>query len=73
MSATSSCRSIENKHDVYRGKDCMKKVCEFLREHTMKIINFKKKKIKFLQKSSRNRMKMQKSVVFVKKYLKISI
>ena len=26
----------------------MKKFCEFLREHAMKIINFKKKKIKFL-------------------------
>ena len=40
----SSFRRIENKHDVYRGKDCMKKFCEFLTERTMKIINFKKKK-----------------------------
>ena len=46
----SSFRSIENKHDVYRGKDCMKKFCEFLREHAMKIINFKKKKMKLLTK-----------------------
>ena len=37
-------KNIENKHDVYRGKDCMKKFCEFLREQVMKIINFKKKK-----------------------------
>ena len=44
MSTISSFRSIENKHDVYRSKDCMKKFCEFLREHAMKIINFKKKK-----------------------------
>ena len=28
----------------------MKKFCEFLREHTMKITNFKKKKIKLLTK-----------------------
>ena len=42
MSAISSFRSIENKHDMYRGKDCMKKFCESLREHPMKIINFKK-------------------------------
>ena len=34
----SSFRSIENKHDVYRGKDCMKKFCESLRENAMKII-----------------------------------
>ena len=44
MSTISLFRSIENKHDVYRGKDCMKKFCESLREHAMKIINFKKKK-----------------------------
>ena len=43
MSAISSFRSIENKHDIYRGKDCMKKFSDSLREHAMKIINFKKK------------------------------
>ena len=46
MSVISSFRSIENKHNVYRGKDCMKNFCEFLREHAMKIINFKKKRMK---------------------------
>ena len=50
ISKISSFRSIESKHDVYRGKDCMKKFCEFLREHAMKIINFKKKKLKLLTK-----------------------
>ena len=50
MSTISSFRSIENKHDVYRDKDCMKKFCKFLREHAMKIINFKKKKMKLLRK-----------------------
>ena len=30
MSTISSLMSIENKHDVYRGKDCMRKFCEFL-------------------------------------------
>ena len=43
MSTISSFKSIENKHDVYRGKDCMKKFYEYLREHAMKMINFKKK------------------------------
>ena len=46
----SSFRSIEKKHDVYRGKDCMKKFCEFLRAHTMKIISFKKKKSQTINK-----------------------
>ena len=40
MSKISSFRSIENKHDVYRSNDCMKKFCEFLREHAIKRINF---------------------------------
>ena len=48
VSTISSFRSIENKYDVYRGKERMKKFCEFLKEHTM--INFKKKKMKLLTK-----------------------
>ena len=44
ISTRFSFRTIENKHDGYRGKDCMKKFCEFLREHAKKIISFKKKK-----------------------------
>ena len=36
---------IDNKHDVYRSEDCMKKFCESLREHVIKIINFEKKKM----------------------------
>ena len=44
MSTISSFKDIENKHDVYRGKDCMKTFCESLREHAMMIINFKEKK-----------------------------
>ena len=50
MSTISSFKSIENKHDVYRGKDTMKKFCESLRENAMEIINFKKKKTKLLTK-----------------------
>ena len=48
MSAISSFKGIENKHDVYRGKDCMKKIYESLTEHAMKIINFTKKRMKLL-------------------------
>ena len=40
---------IENKHTkttyTYRGKDCMKKFCESLREHAKNIIDFEKKKM----------------------------
>ena len=68
MSTISSFRSIESKRDVYRGKGCMKKFCESLREHAMKIINIKKKNLtKELQ------IKMQKSVIPGKINLKINI
>ena len=39
MSTILPFKSIENKDDIYRGK-----FCESLRAHTMKTINFKKKK-----------------------------
>ena len=50
MSTIWSFQSIENKDDVYRGKDCMERFCEFLREHVMKIIIFKKKKNEAINK-----------------------
>ena len=42
MSTISSFKNIEDKHNVYRGKDCMKKFCESFREHAIKIVIFKK-------------------------------
>ena len=50
MSTILSFKSIESKHDVYRGKDCMKTFYESLREHAVKITNIKKKKMKLLTK-----------------------
>ena len=44
MSTISSFKSIKNNHDVHRGKDCMKMFCQSLREHAMKLINFKIKR-----------------------------
>ena len=35
---------IENNYTLYRGKDCMKKFCDSLREHTKDIIDFEKEK-----------------------------
>ena len=50
MSTISSFRSIENTYNIYRGEDCMKKFCESLREHKMKIINFKKEENEVVNK-----------------------
>ena len=46
MSTISSFKTTEDKHDECRGKDCMKKFCQSLREYAMKIIDFKYKKMK---------------------------
>ena len=36
MSTIWKFKNRENKHDVCRGKGCIKKFCESLREHAMK-------------------------------------
>ena len=38
MSTISLFKKIENKYNVYRGKDCMKKFCKSLQEHAMKLL-----------------------------------
>ena len=64
-STISSFRSIENKHDIYRGKDCMKKFFQSLREHAMEIINFKKKEIKLLTKEQQGSYKSAKNLLYL--------
>ena len=76
MSTISTFRSIENKHDAYRGKSCMKKCCESLREHAIKIINFKKKKMKLLTKEQQEsfeicKKKFENRCLRDKKYRKV--
>ena len=66
ISPISLSRSIENKHDVYRDKDYMKTFCKFLRQHAMKIINFKKKKMKLLTKKQQQSYKNAKICYFCK-------
>ena len=61
--------------EVKRGKDCTKKICELLREHAIKIINFKKKKMKLLTKEQKESYENAKICYFCKekfenKYLK---
>ena len=59
--------------EVKRGKDCTKKFCELLREHAIKIINFKKKKMKLLTKEQKESYENAKICYFCKKNLKINI
>ena len=64
MPTVSSFRSIENKHDVYRRKACMKMFSEFLREHAMKIINFKKKKNEIVNKREEGIIRKCKNLLY---------
>ena len=60
-------KSIENKHYVNRSKDCMKKFCEFLREHTIGKNDVIKKQ------TAEIKNEMQTSVIFGKKSFKINM
>ena len=72
MSTVSSFRSIENKHDVYKGKDCMKKFCEFLRKHAIK--KNLKRKMKLLTKEQQESYEnAQICYICVRENLKINI
>ena len=43
LSLISSFNSKENKHRVYRGRDCIEKFCKDLKELATKIINYEEK------------------------------
>ena len=45
-----SFKIIGNKHDVYRGRNCMETFSESLREHAVEITNFEKKKNEVINK-----------------------
>ena len=57
----------ENKLDSYRGKDCMKRFCENLRERVLRIINCGKKKIIPLTKEERKAHRWAKICYICKK------
>ena len=47
MSTVSSFKNIENKHDIYGGKNCMWKFCESLIKHAVEIMILKRKKLSY--------------------------
>ena len=55
-------------HDVYRSKNCMKKFCESLREHEMKEINFKRKKIEVINEKVAGIIKKCKHLLYSRNY-----
>ena len=67
MSMISTFDDKENKHNLYKDKDCMKKFSESLRERAMKIINFQKKKMIPLTNAEQELYEKWKSATFTKK------
>ena len=43
LSLIYSFNSRENKHSVYRGRDCIEKLCKYLKELATKIVNYEEK------------------------------
>ena len=52
MSFIQAFDNIENQHILYRGGDCMKKLCTSLREYAKNVINFENKKMLPLKKKN---------------------
>ena len=73
MSIISSINSIKNKHDMCRGKGCMKAIFKLLRERIMKIFNFKRKNMKPLKKEQWESYENSIICYNCKKKLKINI
>ena len=61
----------KNKLNYYRGKDCMKKFSNDLREHASKIIDYEKKKMIPLTTEEKIYHNKQKIATYVKKNLVI--
>ena len=62
---------IENKHNLYHRKDCMKKFCTSLREYAKNIIDFeKKKKIPLIKEEQRSHQDQKLCYVCRKRILK---
>ena len=59
----------KNKLDCYRGNDCMEKFCKNLREHGIKIINYKEKEMIPLTSEGNEYYEMQKLCHICKKKL----
>ena len=67
MRAIWTFNSTKDKHNSYRGEDCMKRFFDSLREHTVDVINFEKKKMLPLTEKELKHTKMQRNVTFAKK------
>ena len=57
----------ENKQTYYRGRDCMKRFCNDLKEHLTRITNYEMKPMDPLTEAVKNHMKIKSYVIYVRK------
>ena len=65
LSLICSFDSKENKHNFYRGRDCIEKFCKNLKELGTEIINYEEKDIILLTDKKVSFMKSKKNVTYV--------
>ena len=66
----SSCSfdKLENKQTYYRGRDCMKRFCDDLKEHVTRITNYEMKPMYPLtEEKKKNHIKIKSYVIYAKK------
>ena len=61
---------LENKHNLFRGKDCMKKFCTSLRKQAKDIIDFEKKSVIFNKRRIKSRQDAKAYYICGKRILK---
>ena len=66
LSLISSFDSKENKHNVFRRQDCIKRFCSDLKELATKVINYEEKETILLTNYKNRFYKEQKNVTYVK-------
>ena len=64
----------ENKQTYYRGRDCMKRFCDYLQEHVTRITNYEMKPMDLLTEMKKNHMKIKSYVIYaIKNFISIII
>ena len=60
---------IENNYSLYRGEDCMKKLCISVRQYAANVVNFEMKNMLLVTEKRQIYIKIQRHVTFAEKKL----
>ena len=73
MSTTWEYNDLENKHNLYCGKYCMKNLSESLKDHMKNITDFEKKKMLLLTEERKSHQDTKVGYICGKRILKSSL